>query len=251
VEAVDAGGALKAREQLAGYIALQRLLDRRTALKRERDTPPEALTTLRTQFADRHERLDHARNRREALQGEQGSLQPEVEALREEREHFRKQKSQVTNMKQLSAVVSELDHVESQLKAREDRLLAIWQELEGIDGDIATLGEESQEERTLREEAEAAWDVGRKAAEAELAEVERELRNVQHELGEAGMARFKKLWASRKPNAVVPMDGTACSACHADLRPSLVQLVRTNEELQFCDHCRRLLYDPEKFQPPA
>jgi predicted nucleic acid-binding Zn-ribbon protein len=30
-----------------------------------------------------------------------------------------------------------------------------------------------------------------------------------------------------------------------------VQLVRTNEEFQFCDHCRRLLYDPEKFQPPA
>ena len=47
------------------------------------------------------------------------------------------------------------------------------------------------------------------------------------------------------------MDGTACSACHADLRPSLVQLVRTIEELQFCDHCRRLLYDPEQFPPSA
>jgi predicted nucleic acid-binding Zn-ribbon protein len=251
VQLVGAGGALKAREQLAGYIALQRLLDRRTLLKKERDTPPEALSHLRTQFADRHEKLDHARKRHAALQGEQSSLQPEVEALREEREHFRKQKSQVTNMKQLSAVVSELDHVESQLKAKEDRLLAIWQELEGIDADIAMLGEESQEEKTLREEAEAGWEVSRKAAEAELAEIERDLRNVQRELGEAAMARFKKLWASRKPNAVVPMDGTACSACHADLRPSLVQLVRTNEELQFCDHCRRLLYDPEKFQTPA
>lgn len=242
---------MKVREQLSGYIALQRLLDRRTALKLERDTPPDALTALRTQFAERHDKLEHARKRRETLQKEQGSLQPEVEALREEREHFRKQKSQVTNMKQLSAVVSELDHVETQLKAKEDRLLEIWQELERTDADIATLGEESHEERTLREQAEADWEARRKAAEAELAEIERELHIVQHDLGEAAMGRFKKLWVSRKPNAVVPMDGTACSACHADLRPSLVQLVRTNEELQFCDHCRRLLYDPEQFKASA
>ncbi len=239
------------REQLAGYIALQRLLDRRTVLKRERDTPPEALTALRTQFAERHDKLEAAKKRREALRAEQATLQAEVEVLREEREHFRKQKSQVTNMKQLSAVVSELDHVESQLKAKEDRLLAIWQETERLEADLSTLGEESGEEKALREEAEASWESRRKTAEAELSNLEHELRAAQHQLGEAAMNRFKKLWTSRKPNAVVPLDGTACSACHADLRPSLVQQVRTAEELQFCDHCRRLLYDPEQFASPS
>ncbi len=238
---------MKVRDQLAGYITLQRLLDRRAALRRERDTPPEALATLRVRFAERHDKLQQARTRREALAAEQASLQGEAAALGEEREHFRKQKSHVTNMKQLSAVVSELDHVETQLKAKEDRLLQIWQELEGIDAEIVSHGEETAEERAVRESAEAAWEERRTSAEQELAGVERDMRAVQHELGERAMADFKKLWASRKPNAVVPMDGTACSACHAELRPSLVQLVRTNEELQFCDHCRRLLFDPEQF----
>ncbi len=242
---------MTARDQLAGYVALQRLLDRRAALRRERDTPPEALATLRTQFSERHEKLDAARVRREALAGEQATLQREADALREEREHFRKQKSHVTNMKQLSAVVSELDHVETQLKAKEDRLLEILQALESTDAAIATLGEESPEEKALREEAEAAWEQRRKASEGELAGLEKELRAVQANLGDKSMERFKKLWTSRRPNAVVPMDGTACSACHGDLRPSLVQLVRTVEELQFCDHCRRLLYDPEQFPPSA
>jgi predicted nucleic acid-binding Zn-ribbon protein len=242
---------LKVRDQLAGYIALQRLLDHRAALLRERDTPPEALAALRVRFAERHEKQHEARSRRETLAKEQASLQNEVAALGEEREHFRKQKSHVTNMKQLSAVVSELDHVESQIKAKEDRLLQIWQEIEAIDGDIVAFGEESDEEKALRESAESAWEERRNAAEVELADVERDLRMAQRELGGEAMASFKKLWASRKPNAVVPMDGTACSACHADLRPSLVQLVRTNEELQFCDHCRRLLYDPEQFPVSA
>lgn len=232
---------------MAGYIVLQRLLDRRGTLKRERDTPPEALTALRAQFSGRHDKLQAARTQREALQGEQKTVQSEADVLREEREHFRKQKSHVTNMKQLSAVVSELDHVETQLKAKEDRLLEIMQGLETAESEIATLGEESPEEKALREQAEASWNELRKASEAELADVERELRDVQRRLGEAAMSSFKKLWTSRKPNAVVPMEGTACSACHGDLRPSLVQLVRTAEELQFCDHCRRLLYDPERF----
>ena len=238
---------MTARDELAGYIALQRLLDRRGALKKVRDTPPEALAALRMQFSERHDTLEAARTRRDTLRVEHAALQGEAEALREEREHFRKQKSQVTNMKQLSAVVSELDHVETQLKAKEDRLFEIMQTLETTAGEITSLEEESPEERLLREQAEAAWKELRAASEGELADIERELRIVQRQLGEPAMSRFKKLWASRKPSAVVPMEGEACSACHGDLRPSLVQLVRTAEELQFCDHCRRLLYDPEQF----
>ncbi|MFI5166031.1 MAG: zinc ribbon domain-containing protein [Thermoanaerobaculales bacterium] len=235
------------RDQIAGYVVLQRLLDRRSTLRRERDTAPEALTKLRGQFSARQGQLDAQRGRRENLAKEQAVLQQESEALQEEREHFRKQKSQVTNMKQLSAVVSELDHVESQLKAKEDRLLEILQELEALEREISTLTEETPAERAAREQAEATWADRRQAAEQELQEVDRELRVAQSHLGEVSMARFKKLWASRKPSAVVPMDGTACSSCHADLRPSLVQVVRAAEELAFCDHCRRLLYDPEQF----
>ena len=235
------------REEIAGYVALQRLLDRRSALRRERDTAPEALAALRSESGARHSQMEAQRGRRETLTGEQVTLQREVEALHEEREHFRKQKSQVTNMKQLSAVVSELDHVESQLKTKEDRLLEIFQELEAVEREISSLTEETPAERAAREEAEAAWAARRKDAERELQDVDREMRIVQSHLGEAAMTRFKKLWSSRKPSAVVPMDGTACSACHADLRPSLVQVVRSAEEMPFCDHCRRLLYDPQQF----
>ncbi len=242
---------MTARDQLAGYIALQRLLDRRGALKKERDTPPEALAALRTQFSERHEKLEASRTRRAALQAEQETLQKEAEALHEERGHFRKQKSQVTNVKQLSAVVSELDHVETQLKAKEDRLLEIMQGLEAAEAEITSLGEESPEEKALREQAEAGWAELRATSEVELADIERELKAVQLRLGKTAMERFRKLWNSRRPAAVVPMEGNACSACHGDLRPSLVQLVRTAEELQFCDHCRRLLYDPEQFPPSS
>jgi uncharacterized protein len=234
-------------DELTGFVALQRLLNRRGALQRERETPPEQLTALRARFSERHEALAEREQRRDALQAEQAAVQKEAELLREEREHFRKQRSQVTNMKQLSAVVSELDHVESQLKAKEDRLLELWQELETTQAAIAELAGESDEERALREEAEATWEVRRRAGEAELTEVERQVREVQRQLGEQAWIRFKKLWGSRKPLAVVPMQGESCSACHAELRPSLVQLVRAAEVLQYCDSCRRLLYDPERF----
>jgi len=155
----------------------------------------------------------------------------------------------VTSMKQLTAVVSELDHVESQLKAREDRLLGVMQELETLEEELATLERETPEEQAAREAAEAAWEVQRREAEAELQEVEQRIKEVGRQLGPAAFERFKRLWNSRRPHAVVPLDGTACSACHAELRPSLVQQVRTGEELQYCDSCRRLLYDPTNVAP--
>ena len=238
---------MSVRQQLAGFVTLQRLLDRRSALQRERDTPPEELRALRASHGERAGILEKLQAEHDALIAERAGLQNEVAALKEEREHFRRQKTQVTNMRQLTAVVSELDHVEAQLKPREDRLVEIGGKLGAIEERIAAAGEETPEERAIREKAEAVWAQARKAGESELQDVERELRQVQRELGETAMAQFKKLWSQRRPRAVAAMEGEACSACHADLRPSLVQLVRTMEEFQYCDSCRRLLYDPEQF----
>lgn len=232
--------------QLAGFVALQRLLDRRGRLRRERETPPHNLAELRRRHGSRQMVMDQAGRRREELAGEQRGLQRDLEALREEQEHFRKQKTMVTNMKQLTAVVSALDNVQTQIKGKEDRLLAIWQEFETLDRELETLQGEDPEERRLREDAEDEWGRRQQELDAELNEVDRELRLVQRQLGEAAVERFKKLWASRKPHAVIPLDGTACSHCHAELRPSLVQQVRTGEDLQYCDSCRRLLYDPDQ-----
>jgi predicted nucleic acid-binding Zn-ribbon protein len=244
---VRLGGRVTVRDQLAGYIALQRLLDRKATLMREQEVPPEELANLRARSAERDEKLGTHRVRQEGLSTEHSTLQRELEALREEREHFRKQKSQVTNMKQLTAVVSELDHVETQIKTKEERLFEILQEVETVEREMSSQGAETPEERTAREQAEAAWEERRKKANAELLVVRQELAATQHGLGGSAMEQFKKLWLSRKPNAVVPLEGSSCSACHADLRPSLVQQVRTLEELACCDYCRRLLYDPDHF----
>ena len=238
---------MTAREELAGYVALQRLLHKRLALQRECKTPPEELTSLRTTFSYRRDSLAEAQKRRDALAREQVALQKETEALREEREHFRKQKSMVTNMKQLSAVVSELDHVEVQLKSKDDRLIEIMEESDGLEKSIVEFGQETPEERLAREQAEAGWETRRQVAELELTELERRQREVQRQLGEGAWERFKKLWTSRRPLAVVPIEGSSCSACHAELRPAIVQNVRAVEMLQPCDTCRRVLFDPEQF----
>ena len=235
------------REELAGCVALQRLLERRAALRRELDTPPDEVTSLRAAHLARQQGLVGRQSRRAELVAEQETLQHDIEALREEREHFRRQKSQVTNMRQLSAVVSELDHVEVQLKAKEDRLLEVLQELEVIEREIDELGQEPEDERTRREAAETEWENRRRSASGELESYERQLQELKSRLGDASLSRFKKLWTSRKPNAVVPIDGQACSACHSELRPSLLQQVRTLEVLSYCDSCRRLLFDPEQF----
>jgi predicted nucleic acid-binding Zn-ribbon protein len=125
------------------------------------------------------------------------------------------------------------------------------QELETLERELETLERETPDERAAREQAEAAWEERRREAGGELQDIERRIREVSARLGAASFERFKRLWNSRRPSAVVPLDGTSCSACHAELRPSLVQQVRTAEELQYCDTCRRMLYDPETIFPLA
>jgi hypothetical protein len=238
------------RSLLAAYVTLQRLLTQRLTLQREVETPPAELAALRTRDAEREAALAANRKRRGELEAEYGALERETGALYEEREHVRRQKSQVTNMKQLQAVVSALDHVQGQIDERESKLKRIMEELDSLDGQAATLTAESPEERLQRERLEEEWAQRRGGSEAELERVRGRLREVQVELGSAAMEGFKKLWNLRKPHAVVPIDGDSCSACHAVLRAALLQLVRGGETLQYCETCRRLLYDPAQFPPP-
>ncbi len=237
------------RTLLAAYVTLQRLLTERIALQREVETPPEELAALRVRGAARDESLSSNRRRRAELEAEYAALERETGALYEEREHVRRQKSQVTNMKQLQAVVSALDHVQGQIDEREGKLKRIMEELGSLDAQAAELTVESPEEREQREELEREWAVRRVESEAELERVRARLREVQIGLGAAAVERFKKLWNLRKPNAVVPIDGDSCSACHAVLRAAVLQLVRGGETLQYCETCRRLLFDPALFPP--
>lgn len=237
------------RTLLAGYITLQRLLTQRLALQREVETPPQDLAALRTRMAERESALGVNRKRRESLEAEYAALERETGALYEEREHVRRQKSQVTNMKQLQAVVSALDHVQSQIDEREGKLKRIMEEVGALDAQAAELTAESPEERAERERLEAQWAELRKRAEVELEQVRARLRDVQLALGTSAMDSFKKLWSLRKPNAVVPIDGDSCSACHAVLRVAVLQLVRGGESLRHCETCRRILYDPSHFPP--
>jgi len=239
--------------ELKGYIALQRLLDRRTAQRHDQDTAPEALQTLRSRFSERHERLAAASQRQTSLADERTRLESEVGALREEREHFKRQRSHVTNMKQYCAVVSELDTVETQLKTKEERLVQVVAELESIDEELARLSQETPEEREVRERAETDWTSRRAVIAVELATLRDEMARLKQDLGPAAWSRFERLWKSRKPAAVVPLevspDGQewSCSFCHASLRPSLVQLAKGREDFATCDTCRRVLFDPEQY----
>jgi len=242
---------LETRQKLQYFLTLQLLLDQRRAAKSRMETPPEELQAHRARFAEKEKLLQGKRVELEKRKAEQATLQQEVEALQRERDHFRRQKTMVTNMRQLQAVVSELDHVESEIKTREEKLLSLWQQAETLEKEIAELASESEEERKLREELEAAFAVQREQAQKELTILEARVREVQKLLGSEGWEEFKKLWASRKPTVVVPMADGSCTHCHAQLRPYLVQVVREMEEFAFCDSCRRLLYDPELVQPLA
>lgn len=243
------GDALDTRQKLQYFVTLQTLLDQRRQARSRIENPPEALRDHLTRFAERRKLLQAKQEELAKLKAEQASLQQEVESLQKEREHFRKQKSMVTNMRQLQAVVSELDHVEAELKAREEKLLSIWQQVEALERDVASLSQESEEERQAREQLEAEFAAQKQKAQEELARIEARLRETQKLLGSRGWEEFKKLWSVRKPQAVVPMDGDSCSACHAQLRPYLVQVVKSVAEPAYCDSCRRLLYDPETIQP--
>ena len=155
---------------------------------------------------------------------------------------FRDQLMAVKTNREYQAVQKEIEVAQTEVKEMEEKILERM--LEG--DDLAAAVKRAETELAAQQKASEA---GRRAMDAELAELKTSLERIGSERAELAHAiaptvltMFELVARRRNGVAVSEARNGICTICHVRLRPQVFNTVLRNDQIIQCDSCNRILY---------
>jgi len=221
-------------------IALDRLQHRRQALPERQE-----LARLDAALEALGRRRAEVGAVRQELSTRQEGLEAEVEAMvrRVGEIEGRLYGGQVSASRELSAMAGEVEHLQSLRSDREDQVLALMEEIEPLDADLASLDRERGRLEAERAEVLEAIRRAEEAIGAEEAEERRARRALAASIPADLMGQYERLRAKLGGVGAARLVNGSCTGCHLSLPASERERIRhlPPEEVVTCEQCGRIL----------
>jgi hypothetical protein len=237
------------REQLALLLRLQELHRRREEAASELAALPRRREQARREFDAFEAELKEFSAHVEVLRRQIRSLETDIESCKDQQNRYQSQLLEVKTNEAYRALLHEIEASKTKVQGIEDMILEKMVEEETLRSRAAEKKKQEPELRGRFEETVA----GSEAEEKRLA-VLRETLHAEWENERAGLdaglrERFDRLLKSRGGTALARIEGELCTGCDIDVRPQLVQEVRSARALLQCENCQRILYWKDE-EPP-
>jgi predicted nucleic acid-binding Zn-ribbon protein len=176
------------------------------------------------------------------LQGRRREL---AQALAQEQENVKKAEGRLPSIKTQKEYVAVLKEIDTAKKMNKD----IQERIQSTDGEIDALVRDRDEKLVQLQPLAARVSERREAIAADRARLEAELaeKSGQHEellkeFPHNARRRYQTLLERRGGVAIVEARRGTCLGCNMQLPPQLYNSLFTQDEIQSCPHCHRLLY---------
>jgi predicted nucleic acid-binding Zn-ribbon protein len=175
---------------------------------------------------------------------EQRDLELEIQNLRDRLAELEKKlySGTVMNPKELDAMTKEAQQFRRQISTREDRLLALFDEVEAASAALAEVDGRLQVARSERAEHDAAHATERDELERTIAQREQERAAVAAQSDRESLRIYDGLRRTRGGLAVAEVSQRTCQGCRVSLPVSEEIRARSSPELMFCQSCGRILH---------
>ncbi len=208
----------------------------------QRKKIPERLHAVEAPLREAKQLLQDTNASIEALVKERRSHEKDVEAQDAQTDKMRTRLSEIKTNKEYQAHLFELQMANKKKSEIEDKVLACMEKIE----QLQQAAKEAQEKVRVVEadfaKEKQVLDEFDKKLSGELAELE--VRQQEHaaRVEKSLLARYSKLKAARKDQALAAIKGGMCSGCRLQIPPQLIAEVKRSQDLHTCPYCHRMLY---------
>ncbi len=227
---------------LSPLIELQKFDLRIMEIKDQRKKIPERLAAAEAPLREASQILKDAAAAVEALVKERRSHEKDLEAHEAQTEKMRGRLSELKTNKEYQAHLFEIEMANKKKGEIEDKILACMEKIE----QLQRISKEAQEkvktaEAVFCQQKRELDDFDRKLA-TELAELETQQRECEGHVEKGLLARYTKLKAARKDQALAAVKDGICCGCRLQVPPQLIAQVKRSDDLHTCPYCHRMLY---------
>lgn len=205
-------------------------------VQKEIDDLEAALAALRASLADTNAGL--ARTRKEQKEAE-WSLKETVTAI--ETISRKLYGGMVTNPREIEGMQGKLKMLEASKARLEDRIIGQMEEIEALESQAKTLGEEIGQAASKLERLKNMRDAKVSEIESEISDIAKERDALAAKISAGVLARYEQLAKDKGGLAVVPVRDGICGGCHVVLPTFLVARAKPNDQVVRCESCGRIL----------
>lgn len=228
--------------QLRPLIDLQTLDLRIAEIKESQRKLPILLEAAQAPLTEIAKQLTDLTALLETATKERRSLEKDIEAHDSQTEKMRTRLSELKTNKEYQAHLFEIEMANKKKSEIEERILIYMEKIEQQQKGITEAQAKKAEAEKQFAGEKARLDAQQAALTAELAELEQKHKEIAAGVEKGLLARYTKLKASRKDQALAPVRNGICFGCKLQISPQLVAEVKRSDAMLFCSFCGRLLY---------
>jgi predicted nucleic acid-binding Zn-ribbon protein len=228
--------------QLRPLIDLQTLDLRMAEIKDSQRKLPVLLETAQAPLNDVTKQLADLTAALDTANKEKRSFEKDLEAHDAQTEKMRARLSELKTNKEYQAHLFEIEMANKKKGEIEERVLLCMERIEQHQKAAKEAQAKKAEAEKLFTEEKSRLDAQQAALTAELADLEKKHKEAAVGVEKNLLARYTKLKASRKDQALAPVRNGICFGCKLQLPPQLVAQVRRGDTLLNCNYCHRMLY---------
>ena len=172
----------------------------------------------------------------------------ESKALEDELSHWKNQAKKreaklytIANNREYQAITREISEIKRSNRDREEKILALMEQLEILEPDTRRLEDEVREAEANVKKANEGTVERLKEIELEVNEIAKDRPQVLEQL-EKKLVRRYDFMRSRSPDALIAVKDGTCGGCHTRIIPQLYNEMLKFDEFKECPMCRRILY---------
>jgi predicted nucleic acid-binding Zn-ribbon protein len=221
--------------------AVDRLSTRRQALESGSE-----LTAARTEADGAENILGELGLQLDVLGRDQQRLEHEVDSLSQKAaaEEKRLYDGSIVNTKELESLQREIENLKKRRTDREDELLGLMEEREGVEARRASAGIAASELRTSVDQISSSGDAELAGIAAELAALASKREELIAAIDPELLELYEDLRAQKKGVGVAALVDGVCQGCHEKLAAMELDKLKKTEGIPRCQHCRRILVLP-------
>ena len=227
---------------LSPLIELQKLDLRIMEITEQRRKIPERLHTVEAPLREAKLVVENTNAAVEALVKERRSHESDVEAQDAHTDKMRTRLSELKTNKEYQAHLFELQMANKKKSEIEDKVLACMEKIEQLQFTAKEAQEKVQLiEQAFAQEKQVLEELDRTLS-GELVDLEARQRDRSAHVEPTLLARYTKLKAARKDQALAAIKDGICSGCRLQIPPQLIAEVKRSQDLHTCPYCHRMLY---------
>jgi len=229
-------------QDFESLISLQEIDRKLINLKKDLNQIPLRLKEIEDKRKKNQEELSKAKEKLAENQKKRKELELELQSLKEKVSKYKKQLYEVKTNKEYASMLKEIEYTEGEIEKLEEKIIEELLKADDIQAEIKKAEETNQKEDNKLKEEEQQIKSKKEKILNEIEQLNKEREELIPKVPKNYLELYEKIFPKKNGIVLSPVSDEFCSVCNMRIRPQVINELKSNKELIFCENCGRILY---------